>query len=142
MQDSNIYRNILSIKTVITKSNAKMNLFFILKYLYINILRVVTFLMFGMKAAHYRASTLFAVCTSLNFFSILELIGLRLSSNVIGVMIFIWVLLAMYIFRRNSLHEKISTQFENDGYYSKMFGIIVILFYIITSLYVFFKLRI
>lgn len=122
-------------------SNSYISPLFIVKYIYNYILKITSFFMFGMKAAHYRASTLFAVCTSLNFLSILELVGLRLKANVIGVIIFMWVLLAMYMFRRNGLHGKISQQFENDRYYSKMIGIIFVLLYIVTSVIVFLKLR-
>lgn len=98
--------------------------------------------MFGLKASHYRASAIFGICTALNIFSAFELIGLRLKANVIGVIIFLWVLIVMFIFSKNDLHKKILSQFENDEYYTKILGIIVVLIYILTSLFIFFKLKI
>jgi hypothetical protein len=123
------------------KSNSYINPLFLVKYLYNNILRITSFFMFGLKAAHYRASTLFAICTALNFFSVFEVVGLQLRANVIGVTIFLWVLIAMFIFSRNGFHEKISKQFNNDGYYTKLFGILLVLCYITISFYIFLKLR-
>lgn len=142
MHVSNISKSISLIKVILMRSNSYMIPLFIVKYLYNNVLRITSFFMFGLKAAHYRASTLFAICTALNVFTAFELIGLRLRANVIGVITFVWVLVIMFIFSRNGLHEKISTQFAKDGHPAKVFGVTIVIFYIITSLYAFLKLRI